>query len=99
MTEPLVPREEARASLEAHRELGPAYEEELAERFAQRIEERLREQAPAPARPNADHMTAITVVSIIAAIPLIAIAGGTSGPVGIAMVCVALVLINLLARR
>jgi hypothetical protein len=97
VTEPLVPREEARATLEARRELGPAYEEELAERFAQRIEARLRERAPA--RRNADNTNAVTVVSIIAAIPLIAIAGGTSGPVGIAMVCVALVLINYFARR
>lgn len=99
MTEPLVPREDARASLEARRELGPAYEEELAERFAQRIEARLRERERAPARRNADNTNAVTVVSIIAAIPLIAIAGGTSGPVGIAMVCVALVLINYFARR
>jgi uncharacterized membrane protein YtjA (UPF0391 family) len=97
VTEPLVPREDARASLEAHRELGPAYEEELAERFAQRIEARLRGRAPA--RPNADHMTAVTVVSIIAAIPMLGIAGATAGAAGIALVCVALVLINYFARR
>ena len=76
MTEDLVPRDEARAALEARRELGPAYEDELAERFAEQIEKRLEDRLPAK-RP-ADQGTAIMIVSLIAAIPLIGIAGGTS---------------------
>ena len=44
MTEDLVPRDEARAALEARRELGPAYEDELAERFAEQIEKRLEDR-------------------------------------------------------
>jgi len=96
MGEPLVPREEVRAALEARRELGPAYEEELAERFAERIEAKLADRAPA--RTN-EQSTAIVVVSLLAAIPLVAIAGGTAGVPGVALVCLALVLVNYVVRR
>jgi AcrR family transcriptional regulator len=96
MGEPLVPREDARAALEARRELGPAYEEELAERFAERIEAKLADRPPA--KTNAQS-TAIAIVSLLVSIPLIAIAGGTVGLAGVALVCLALVLVNYFARR
>ena len=96
MGEPLVPRDDARAALEARRELGPAYEDELAERFAQRIEAQLERRAPAKTN---EQNTAIVIVSLIAAIPLIAIGGGTAGVPGVALVCIALVLVNYFARR
>jgi hypothetical protein len=96
MGEPLVPREDVRAALEARRELGPAYEEELAERFAERIEAKLADRAPAKTN---EQSTAIVIVSLLAAIPLIAIAGGTAGVPGVALVCLALVLVNYFARR
>jgi len=76
VSEKLVPRDEARAALEARRELGPDYEDELVERFAERIEGRLREGAPAKTN---EQSTAIVIVSLLAAIPLIAIAGARSG--------------------
>jgi hypothetical protein len=97
VSEPLVPREEARATLEARRELGPAYEDELVERFAEHIEKRLQARAPAP-RPS-DQNTAVTIVSILAAIPMLGIAGGTVGVPGIALVCLTLVLINYFVHR
>ena len=97
MTEELVPRDEARAALEARRELGPAYEDELVERFADRIEERLADRLPAK-RP-ADQGTAIVIVSLIAAIPLLGIAAGTVGLAGVIAVCTALVLVNWIARN
>jgi hypothetical protein len=93
--EQLVPRDEARAALEARRELGPDYETELVERFAEQVESRLRERAPA--RTN-NQSTAIVIVSLLAAIPLIAIAGGTVGLAGVIAVCAALVLVNWVAR-
>ena len=96
MGEQLVPRDEARAALEARRELGPDYEDELVERFAERVEARLRERVPA-VRTN-DQSTAIVIVSLVAAIPLIAIAGGTVGLAGVIAVCAALVLVNWVAR-
>jgi hypothetical protein len=95
VSERLVPRDEAHAALEARRELGPDYEDELVERFAERIEERLRDRAPAK---TSEQSTAIVIVSLLAAIPLIAIAGGTVGLAGVIAVCTALVLVNWVAR-
>ena len=97
VSEPLVPRDEARAALEAQRELGPGYDDAAVERFAQRIEERLKERKPA--RRPSDQNTAIVIVSLVTAIPMIAIAGGTVGVPGVFLVCVALVLVNYLASR
>jgi hypothetical protein len=98
----LVPRDELQATLAARRELGPEYEDELVESFARRIEERLQERPPQPqrvVRKDPSQVTAITIVSILAAIPMIAIAGGTVGVPGVALVCLALVLINYFAHR
>jgi hypothetical protein len=92
----LVPRDEARAALEAQRELGPGYDDAAVERFASLIEERLKERMPARRDQNT---TAITVFSLIAAIPMVAIAGSLGGLVGILAVCVALVLVNYFAYR
>ena len=96
MSEPLVPRDEAQAALEARRELGPGYEDELAERFAQRIEENLKQRTPA--RRSQD-TTGIAIVSLIVAIPMLAVAGNYAGGAGVAFVCIALVLVNYFARR
>ena len=93
MSEELVPRDEARAALEARRELGAGYEDELVERFAQRIEQRLGERRPA------DQSTAIVIVSLLAAIPLLGIAAGTVGLAGVIAVSAALVLVNWVVRR
>ena len=97
MSEELVPRDEARAALAARRELGPEYEDDLVERFAGRIEQRLLEQRPAR-RLTQEQETGIVIVSIIAAIPLIAIASG-SGLAAVIAVCVALVAVNALVLR
>jgi hypothetical protein len=97
MSEPLVPRDEVRATLEARQELGAAYEDELVERFAQRVEARLKERAPA--RRTGSQSPAVAIVSILAAIPMVAIAGGTTGVPGVALVCLALVLVNYFAHR
>ncbi len=97
MDEELVPREEARAALEARRELGPEYEDDLVERFAERVEARLRQNKPAR-RLTQEQETGIVIVSIIAAIPLIAIASG-SGLAAVIAVCVALVAVNALVLR
>lgn len=96
VSEPLVPRDDARAALDARRELGLDYEDELAERFAQRIEAKL--EARKPAR-RGEQSTALAIVSLLAAIPLVAIAGGTVGVPGVALVCLALVFVNYFAHR
>ena len=98
MGEEVVPRDEARAALEARRELGPEYEDDLVERFAERLEARLKKESRAPARLDHNQKTGIAIVSIIAAIPLIAIASG-SGLAGVIAVCVALAVVNAIALR
>jgi hypothetical protein len=100
VSEPLIPRDELRASLEARRELGPEFDDELVEAFASRIEQRLQGRPqPARAQRSRDHETAIAIVSMGVAIPLIAIAGNFAGLAGIVAVCAALVLVNVVSRR
>ena len=98
--EPLVPREELAATLEARRELGEALEPELLDSFVERIEsrldERLRARRPAPREKQ--YELALALGSIVSSIPLIAIAGGIAGLPGITVVCAALVLVNVLFR-
>src|SRR5688572_1755330 len=100
VSEPLIPRDELRASLEARRELGPEFDDELVEAFASRIEQRLQGRPqPARAQRSREHETAIAIVSMGVAIPLIAIAGNFAGLAGIVAVCAALVLVNVVSRR
>jgi hypothetical protein len=101
MPEELVPREELRATLEARHELGPAYEDALVERFATELERRLEARLPAQTsrRSLSSEETGIVIVSILAAIPLLGIAGGTVGLAGVIVVCAALVLVNYLVLR
>ena len=96
MSRELVPTEEAREALEARRELGLDYEDAVVERFAERIEARLRERAPAKPSPQSP---AVVIVSLLVTIPLIAIAGSTVGLAGVIVVCAALVLVNWVNRR
>ena len=92
--------DEFRAALEARRELGTELEPEVIDGFVERIEKRLVERRPPPA-PSRDrgHETGIAIVSLGVAIPMLAIAGGTTGLPGVIAVCVALVLLNLVVRR
>lgn len=95
MSRELVPREEAREALEARRELGLDYEDAVVERFAERIEARLSERAPAKLSQQSP---AVVIISLLVAIPLIAIAGSTVGLAGVIVVCAALVLVNWINR-
>ena len=99
----LVPRDELHAALEARRELGPAYEREVLEAFAEqlerRLESRLRHERPVPARRERDKELALAIVSLLVAVPLIAIAGGTVGLAGVLAVCAAIVLVNVAFAR
>ena len=94
-----MPKEELQATLEAQRELGRDFDAELVERFGEQLERWLEERdARAPARLDHSQKTGIVIVSIIAAIPLIAIASGT-GLAAVVAVCAALVVVNYLALR
>ena len=92
-----MPREELRATLEARRELGPAYDDELVERFAKQLERRL--ERPQRREKLSSEETGIVIVSILASIPLLGIAGSTVGLAGVLVVCAALVIVNFLVLR
>ena len=94
-----MPREELRATLEARQELGPGYEDELVERFAEQLERRLKLPQQRRKEKLSSEETGIVIVSILAAIPLLGIAGGTVGLAGVIAVCAALVLVNFLVLR
>ncbi len=105
MSEPIVPRDDLEAAIEARRELGPSLEPELVDRFVERIEQRIDERVRASTATRGgsshrDHETfVITLVSLGISIPLMGIAGGTAGLAGVIAVCAALVLINVVVRR
>ncbi len=103
MSEPVVPREELEAAIEARREMGFELEPHLVDSFVERIERRIDERIRAASperRSHRDHEAfVITLVSLGISIPLMGIAGGTAGLSGVISVCVALVLVNLVVRR
>ena len=95
-------REELDAHVAARRELGPEYEPELVESFLERVEGKLdqRHRGKAARRDKEHHaITPLVLGSLGLAIPLMAIAGSTAGPFGVAMVCIAIVLVNLFVAR
>jgi hypothetical protein len=95
-------REELQAHVAARRELGPEYEPELMDSFLERIEKRVDERHGKAARHETRPHTTITPLvlgSLALSIPLIAVAGAQAGPFGVAMVCIAIVLVNLFVAR
>jgi hypothetical protein len=98
-------REELQAHAAARRELGPDYEPELVDSFLERIEGKLdrRDHGKAARRDEEYHpITPLVLGSLALSIPLIAVAGSRAGAFGVALACIAVVLVNLfvaLTRR
>jgi hypothetical protein len=97
MGEELVSREEAKAALEARRELGVEYEDHVVDALVEKIEKRLAERRPA--RRQGGAIMPLALGSLGLSIPLIAIAGERAGVAGVALVCLAIVLVNFFAAR
>jgi hypothetical protein len=95
-------KRDIQASLEARRELGPAYDEQfldaLVERITREVAQVRQSRLPADNRFTAKQRSELAIVSLVFAIPLVAIAGGETGWVGILFVCAAIVAINLGAK-
>lgn len=96
-----VDREDLTAAIEARRELGGELEPHIVDSFVERIERRVAEHKDAkPARSAApDHTAALAILSLIAAIPVTAIAATHGGIVAIAVVWAGIVLVNLAYAR
>ena len=97
-------KRDIQASLEARRELGPAYDEQFLDALVERMTREVaqvrqsRPQVPADNHFTAKQRSELAICSLIFGIPLIAIAGGEAGLAGIIAVCVAIVAINLGAK-
>jgi VIT1/CCC1 family predicted Fe2+/Mn2+ transporter len=105
MAQTELPRDELSAAIEARRELGQELEPQVVDSFLARIEKHIDERIDErtknrlPVKQARKHELALAIVSIVAAIPLLAIAGGTAGLPGVVAVAVALVLLNVVFKR
>ncbi|NVI86360.1 hypothetical protein [Actinomadura sp. BRA 177] len=107
MTTPRLPREDLTAAMAARRELGPDYDDAFIETVVDRIEEALGARTAAAPRPRHrpapepqrggehDHSLAMAVLSLLAAIPLSAIAVVNAGLPGLLITIAGIVLVNL----
>jgi hypothetical protein len=94
---------EVQAALGARQELGPAYDEHLAQALAEKLVAQVhRELAavpkPTPSGLSRDQRTGLAICSLIFLIPLVAILGGMFGGWGAAGAIAAVLALNLLAR-
>lgn len=93
---------ELQATLSARRELGPEYDDQFIERLVEKLTVQVRQEVARAPKPRSaglpsDQRTAIAICSLIFGIPLVAIAGGIAGPIGLIVAFVAIVLINVAA--
>jgi hypothetical protein len=92
----LIKRDEVASALEARRELGLEYEDEVVDALVEKIEKRLDERMrKAPRRHDQPWSPAVPLGSLGIAIPLTGAAGALTGLAGVIAVCVAIVLVNL----
>ncbi|MEX2210190.1 MAG: hypothetical protein WD689_00300 [Gaiellaceae bacterium] len=90
----VIRRDELHSALEARRELGPDYDDQVVDALVEKIERRLSERRP-PARRSEPYHLGVPLGSLGIAIPLIGAAGGTAGFAGVLVACLAIVLVNL----
>ena len=96
----MVEPHDVHAALEARRELGPAYEDEIVDSLVEKIEQRLavRPRPPEPAPSHQQHRGSVTPLalgSIGMGIPVTAIAAGNGDPWLAAIAWVAIAVVNL----
>ena len=91
------------AALAAREELGPAYDEHIAQALADKIVAQVRRELadapkPTPRGLSRDQRTGLAICSLIFLIPLVAILGGMFGSWGAAGAIAAVLALNLLSR-
>lgn len=94
---------ELQAALAAREELGPTYDEHVAQALADKIVAQVRRELAAAPKPtprglSRDQRTGLAICSLIFLIPLVAILGGMFGGLGAAGAIAAVLALNLLAR-
>jgi hypothetical protein len=91
----LIKKDELESAVEARRELGPEYEDDLVDSFVEKVERRLEERLKAAPRKVGPPALAVPLGSLGLAIPLLGVAGGTAGLPGVIAVCIAVALVNI----
>jgi hypothetical protein len=94
----VVRRDEAQSALEARRELGPEYEDQVVDALVEKIEQRL-DRRDSELKRRRDHQKELILGSMGISIPLLGIAAVFAGLAGIALVCAALAVVALVAAR
>ena len=94
---------EVQAALAARQELGPSFDEHLAQALAEKIVAQVHHELAAAPKPtprglSRDQRTGLAICSLIFLIPLVAILGGMFGALGAAGAIAAVLALNLLAR-
>jgi hypothetical protein len=94
---------ELQAALAARAELGPAYDEHVAQALADKIVAQVRREMAAarPPKPrglSSDQRTGLAICSLIFLIPLVAILGGMFSGLGAAGAIAFVLLLNVMAR-
>jgi Flp pilus assembly protein TadB len=99
MSEELVPKDELRATIEARKELGEDMEPALIDSFVERIEQRLAErggESEKSLQKKREHQQEMMLGAMGISVPLFALAAIFAGLAGVAVVMIALVLIEVL---
>jgi hypothetical protein len=102
VSEELVPKDELRATIEARKELGEDMEPALIDSFVERIEQRLAERGGVSEKAleqKRAHQQEMVLGAMGLGIPFLAIAAIFTGLTGVIVVCVALVVITVIATR
>jgi hypothetical protein len=94
----LVPRDELRHAVDTRRELGPDYEDAIADSFIAKVEQRMNAR-DSQLKRRRDHQKELVLGSMGIGVPLLVIAGVFGGIAGIALVCAMLAVIALVASR
>ena len=93
----LIRPAEVQEALEARRELGPEYDEALAEALAEKVEARIEERLARLRPPGRGAITPLAISSLALGIPITAVAGGTGGAFGVAVAWIGIAAVNLAA--
>jgi small-conductance mechanosensitive channel len=98
----LIRKDELSSAVEARRELGPEYEDQVLTTFLEKVERRLQESGSERERAlkrRRDHQKELILGSMGISVPLLAIAAIFAGLAGIIAVCAVLAVIAVAASR
>ena len=93
-----MPRDELRHAVETRRELGPDYEDAVADSFITKVEQRM-DARDSGLKRRRDHQKELILGSMGIGVPLLVIGGVFGGIWGIALVCGMLAAIAFVASR